>query len=184
MKINYLTTNEFKFKIAPNYFDKLPNYTLVQHDFDTPEIQHDLCEEIARYSAVYAARQLGEPCVKLDAGFFIESLGGFPGPFVKYVNDWLSEEKYIALLSSEQNRKAYFVDATAVALPDGTSKVFTKKHYGTIAKPGEYKASKWPANSLFIPDGHNIPLSQWSDADQESYWGDGLWPDVVEYLSR
>ena len=184
MKINYLTTNELKFKIAKNYFDELPDAELVQQTFETPEIQAETCEEIATYSALFAAKQLGEPCVKMDAGFFIPALGGFPGPFVKYVNNWLSEEKYLALMEYETDPSVYFEDATAVAFPDGTVKNFTKQYNGTIAEPGNYTSSKWPANSLFIPDGYDRPLGSMSDKEQEEYWKDGVWPEVAEFLSN
>lgn len=183
MKINYLTTNKLKFKIAQNYFDKLPGVELVQQVFETPEIQAETCEQIAAYSAVFAAHQLGEPCVKMDAGFFIPALGGFPGPFVKYVNDWLSEEKYLALMSDEDDRSMYFEDVTAVAFADGTVKTFAKRYYGKMAEPGNYIPSKWPANSLFIPDGYEKPLGSMSSEEQEEYWKDGVLPEVVAYLS-
>ena len=182
MKINYLTTNELKFKLAKNYFDELDDYELAQHTFETPEIQDASCEEIARYSAVYAAREIGEPCLKMDAGFFITALGGFPGPFVKYVNEWLSEEKILALLADETDRSAYFLDATVVGFPDGSSQVFTKKYTGSIAQPGNYRPSKWPANSLFIPDGYDTPLGMLSDEEQEAYWYGSVLPDIVAFL--
>lgn len=108
MRINYLTSNTLKFKVAQNYFADATGFELIQHTFDAPEIQDGSCEEIARYSAVYAAQQIGEPCIKMDAGFFIPSLGGFPGPFVKYVNEWLSEEKYLRLLDGEADRRPTF----------------------------------------------------------------------------
>ena len=182
MKINYLTTNQLKLKIAQNYFDGLEGYELVQHSLETPEIQDTSCEEIARYSAVYAAKEIGEACVKMDVGLFINALGGFPGPFVKYVNDWLPEEKLMALLESESDRSVYFLVATAIGFPDGTSKVFSRKFMGQIAEPGNYTPSAWPANSLFIPDGHDIPLGMMSQEDQEAYWQDDVWPDVIAFL--
>jgi XTP/dITP diphosphohydrolase len=184
MKINHLTTNKLKFKIAQNYFAGLLEYELVQHSFDTPEIQSNSCEEIARYSAVFAAKAIDEPCIKMDAGFFIPALGGFPGPFVKYVNEWLSEEKYLALMEGETDRSMYFEDATVVAFPDGSSQSFVKKYTGRIAEPGNYTPSKWPANSLFIPDGYDQPLGSLSDEAQEDYWRDGVLPEVVEYLAN
>lgn len=184
MKINYLTTNELKYKIAKNYFDKLPEIEPVQQTFETPEIQAETCEEIATYSALFAAKWLGEPCVKMDAGFFIPALNGFPGPFVKYMNEWLSEEKYLGLMEGETDRSAYFIDATAIAFPDGTSRVFTKEHYGRVAEHGDYIPSKWPANSLFIPDEYDKPLGSMSDAEQEEYWRDGVLPQVVTYLEE
>lgn len=182
MKINYLTTNNLKFATAQNYFANAEGYELVRQAVDAPEIQHESCEEIARQSAVYGAKLLGQPCVKMDAGFFIEALNGFPGPFVKYVNDWLDEEKILKLLEAEADRRAYFLDATAVGFPDGSSKVFTRRFEGTVAEKGNYEPTKWPANSLFIPDGHTAPLGTWTAVEQEAYWHGGVWPDVVEYL--
>ncbi len=184
MKINYLTSNDLKFKIAQNYFDELEGYELVQHSFETPEIQSDTCEEIARYSAVFGARQIGEACLKMDAGLFISALNGFPGPYVKYVNDWLSEEKLLALLEGEPDRSAYFMDATVIGFPDGTSQVFTLKYPGTIATADNYSPSKWPANSLFIPDGHKVPLGSMSIEEQEAYWHGGVLPEIVTYLEN
>lgn len=182
MKINYLTTNKLKFAIAQNYFAGLDDYELVQHEFEAPEIQADNCREIAQYSAVYAAQQIGEPCVKMDAGFMITALGGFPGPYVKYVNEWLSEEKIQKLLDGEADRSAKFIDATAIGFPDGTSKVFVRELSGTIAERGNYKPSKWPANSLFVPDGYYIPLGMMTTEQQEEYWSGGVWPDIIKYL--
>lgn len=180
--INYLTSNTLKFNIANNYFDSLKDYKLVQHTFETPEIQDISCEEVARQTAVFAAQKLGEPCIKLDVGFFIDALNGFPGPFVKQINEWLTEENLLAMLDND-NRDAYFMVATAIGFPDESSKVFTKIYKGKIARMGEYKPSNWPVNSLFIPEGYSIPLGSMSDYEQEKYWGDGAWGEVIEYLN-
>lgn len=182
-KINYLTSNALKFKIARNYFDSLDNYELVQYEFDTPEIQSESCEDIAKHAAVFAAQTLGEPCITLDVGFCINSLNGFPGPFIKYINNWLSEEDLIAMIDRCDDRSAYFLVATAIGYPDGLSKVFSQKYTGTIARRGEYKASSLPVNSLFIPHGYKIPLGLMSNLEQENYWGAGAWESVIQHLS-
>lgn len=182
MKIHYLTTNDLKFATAQNYFASLEGYELVRQSIEVPEIQHTSCEEIARQSAIYGAKLLGHPCIKMDAGFFISALNGFPGPFVKYVNDWLTEEEYLTILANKNDRRAYFLDATAIGFPDGSSEVFTRRFKGRVAERDNYIPTKWPANSLFIPDGHKTPLGMWSTAEQEKYWYGGVWPQVVSYL--
>ena len=186
MKINYLTSNDLKFKIAQQFFQNLPEFELVQHSFSVPEIQDSSCEVIAKDSAIYAAQQLGEPCVVMDAGFFIEALGGFPGPFVKYINEWLVEEKYLSLLNDSDSRTAYFQDALAIGLPDGSVEVFSYKTFGTIAKPGQYEASKWPANSIFIPEGKDKPLGLMTEDEQANFWHNEnkTWNMLVEFLSK
>lgn len=186
MKINYLTTNKLKFAIAKQFFSTASEYELVQHSFSVPEIQDASCEEIARQSAIFAAKELGEACVVMDAGFFIPALNGFPGPFVKYVNEWLSENRLLRLLDENDDRTAYFTDALAIGFPDGTAKVFSHKTMGRLAQEGEYIPSKWPANSLFIPDDHSVPLGRLPENEQTDFWHaeNKTWPQLVAYLEE
>jgi non-canonical purine NTP pyrophosphatase (RdgB/HAM1 family) len=183
MKINFVTTNKMKFDIARAYFDKLEGeYELVQYAIDTPEIQDESVEEIARQSALWAAAETGEPCIKMDVGFFVPSLNGFPGPFVKYVNDWLTQDDFLHLLNGKPDRSAYFEDATAIGYPDGSSKVFSLKTYGSIATQADPTNTRWPVNLLFIPDGYSTALGSLSDEEQNRFWGDGNWPQLINHL--
>lgn len=186
MKINYLTTNKLKFAIARQFFELTNGYELVQLSFHVPEVQDVSCEEIARQSAIYAAKESGSVCVVLDAGFFIDALNGFPGPFVKYTNEWLSEERLLRMLDKDDDRTAYFTDALAVGFPDGTAKVFTHKTMGRLAKEGDYVSSKWPANSLFIPNGYSTTLGSMTEQEQTDFWHSEAknWQKLVEYLSE
>lgn len=185
MKINYVTTNSLKYKVAARYFEQhRDTHELTQYSLDTPEIQSKFVAEVAEHSALWAAKEIGQPCVKLDAGFFISSLNGFPGPFIKYINDWLTQEDFLKLLEDKTDRSAYFEDAIAIGYPDGTSKVFTQKMHGSIATIANPNATKWPANLLFIADGHTAPLGSLSQEDQAHYWNSHQtgWQHLVEYL--
>ena len=88
-KVNFITTNSYKFEVARQFFARLPEneFSVVQYDIETPEVQDDSEERIAEQSAIWVSRQLGELAVASDVGFRIDSLGGFPGPFVKYANN-------------------------------------------------------------------------------------------------
>jgi XTP/dITP diphosphohydrolase len=186
MKINYVTTNTLKFDIAKQFFNATEGYELERRSIDVPEIQAATCEEIAIESALHAAKELGEACVVMDAGFFIPALGGFPGPFVKYTNSWLSEERLLRLLDENDDRTAYFTDALAIGFPDGTAQVFSHNTMGRLARDGEYTPSKWPANSLFIAEGHESPLGQLSEQEQTDFWHDENtnWAELVAYLNE
>lgn len=186
MKINYLTTNNLKFEIAKRFFNTTNEYELIQLTHHVPEIQDTSCEEVAQQSALHAAQQIGEPCIVMDAGFFILALNGFPGPFVKYINEWISEEQLLRMLGANDDRTAYFTDALAVGFPDETVKVFSHKTMGRLANEGEYLPSKWPANSLFIPDGHTTPLGSLSTEAQTDFWHsqNENWPNLVTYLKE
>lgn len=185
MKINFVTTNKLKFEIAQAFFEKLSgDYELVQYSIDTPEIQDESVEEIAKQSALWSARETGEPSIKMDVGFFINALNGFPGPFVKYVNDWLTQENILKMMEESADRSAYFEDALALAYPDGSSEVFVQKTHGTLALSKDLNNTKWPANLLFVPEGLNQTLGSMSDEGQNKFWGDGNWPKLVEFLEK
>lgn len=183
MKINFVTTNKMKFEIAEAYFKKLKgDYELVQYEVETPEIQDLSTIEIAKQSALWIAKETRQACIKMDVGFFINALNGFPGPFVKYVNDWLSQDDVLNLLKDKHDRSAYFEDTMAVAFPDGRSEVFSLKYYGQLATEIDTTSGKWPMNLLFIPEGHKKPLGSLSQAAQNKFWGDGNWPSVIKFL--
>lgn len=184
MKINYLTSNPLKFRVAEQLFLESPQHQLIQHSFDAPEIQSTDSGEIARHSALYAAQKIGEPCVAMDASFSIAALGGFPGPFVKYVNNWLTEVQLLSLLADQSDRSAHFTDALAIGFPDGSSEVFLHDTNGSIAHKDNYVASKWPANSLFIPHDQSIPLGSMTEQAQVDFWQheNRTWHQLVAHL--
>ena len=185
MKINFVTTNKLKFEIAKSFFEKLSGeYELLQLAIDTPEIQDESVEEIARQSAVWAAKETNEPCIKMDVGFFIAALNGFPGPFVKYVNDWLNQDDFLKLMQDKDDRSAYFEDATAIGYPDGSSKVFNLRTHGVLSATKDFDNTRWPVNLLFIPEGLNYTLGSMSNDDQNKFWGDGNWPKLIEFLEH
>lgn len=184
MKINFVTGNSLKFEIAKQYFAKINNkYELVQLKLDTPEIQSESVEEVARHSAVWAAHSVGEPCIKMDVGFEINALNGFPGPFVRYVNDWLSVQDYLNLMQDKSDRSASFVDVTAIGFPDGSSEAFTVKALGSIADRITNE-DKWPASALFIPKDYEVPLGSMTNDEQVQFWGDGNWTSVIKYFEK
>lgn len=184
MKINFVTGNSLKFEIAKRYFADLDDsYELIQLKLDTPEVQSVSAEDVARHSAVWAAREVGVPCIKMDVGFEINALNGFPGPFVRYVNDWLGVKDYLNLMQDKKDRTARFIDVTAIGFPDGSSEVFNVSTPGIIADRAENE-DEWPANALFIPEGYEIPLGSMTKDEQVKFWGDGNWPAVIEYFEK
>lgn len=183
MKINFVTGNKLKFDIAAAYFVPLGDaFSLTQLIIEIPEIQAETVEEVAIAAAKEAVRMIGEPCIVSDAGLCIEALKGFPGPFLKYANQWLGTDGFLNLLQGTDNRHAYFEDTLAVALPNGEIKTFTRQRHGVIAMTAIETQADWAANELFIPDGYTVPLGRLTYEEQVSFWGDGCWPEVVSYL--
>lgn len=187
MIINFVTTNTLKFEAAKAFFDALDgDYELRQLALDTPEIQDESVETIARESALWATQQSGEPCIKMDVGFSIAALNGFPGPFVKYINDWLTQDDVLTMMNGRDDRTAYFQDALAIAYPDGTTQVFSVKTHGTISQSKVDGETRWPMNLLFVPEGYTRSLGSLSNDEQNIFWSNSnsSWPLLIEYLER
>lgn len=183
-KINFVTTNAYKFEMAQKFFSTIPDtdFELVQYDMETPEIQDESEQEIARQSAIWVSRQLGERAISSDVGFHIDSLGGFPGPFVKYANKWLQPNDVLNAMRPHANRSAHFIDVLALASPDGTSRTFTSKTPGTIIEAEDIPDIKWTMDALFVPEGHSKTLAEMSNDEQDAVWGNGAWDALTRQL--
>ena len=88
------------------------------------EIQSNNLEEIAIRKGLDAAKQLGAPCVVEDTEFKINALNGFPGPFMRYAQEQLNEEKLLVLLKNEKNRQCVSRNILVYAEPKGFTKSF------------------------------------------------------------
>lgn len=138
-KINsliYVTSNAIKFRVAAQALQN-SGISLQQKSLNTPEIQSSRVEEIAEWSAIWASQHLNQPVVVMDAGFYIAALNGFPGPFIKFVNEWFSAEDYLNLMQGKNNRRVTIRDCLAYCRPNGKPAIFCKLHQGELAtKPG------------------------------------------------
>lgn len=98
-----MTGNKYKFEIAQKVLEN-SNVELIQQKIETPEIQSSDVEEIASYSAKFAAEKLGKPVALTDAGWYINALNGFPGLFIKYINQWLTSDEILKLMEGKSDR--------------------------------------------------------------------------------
>lgn len=177
----YVTGNRLKFNVAVKAFQDT-NIKLIQENIDTPEIQSTSVEEIAIYSSKWASARLNKAVAVTDAGFYIEALNGFPGPFIKYVNQWFSVDDFINLMKGKTNRSIIIKDCIAYSHPNGEHISFTGIYKGQLAKePGRKGAT--PIEQIFIPDGYDIPISEISPDDATAYWSNGtILNELKKYL--
>ena len=119
------------------------------------EIQHDSLEEIAKFSAKYAYREIGKPVVVEDSGLFINALNGFPGPYSSYVYKTIGLKGILKLLEEYkelEQRKAVFVAVVALALSEES--IYTFKGFVEGYISFEIRGSKgFGFDPIFIPMG-------------------------------
>lgn len=131
-KIVFVTGNSGKFKEIKEILEPF-GFEVIQNKFEAPEIQADELEPIAAASAKAAAYELGLPVLVDDSGLFIETLNGFPGPYSRFVQDHLGNEKILKLMNGETNRNAYFKTVVAYCRPGEEAKTYSGIVRGQIA---------------------------------------------------
>ncbi len=82
-----------------------------------PEIQDNDTAKVASFAARYGADLLEKPVVKMDSGFFIEELNGFPGTLVNNVHKQIGAEKFFEIVKTLKNRSARIENSLAYCEP-------------------------------------------------------------------
>lgn len=117
MKIYLITKNPGKLLAAKSVFDKY-QIEVQSVEKDYYEIQGDTSLEIAKHTALEAAKELNELAIREDHSLFIEALG-IPGPYINYIEKKNSADLLATLIKQLGNNKGYFEVATVLAYPNG-----------------------------------------------------------------
>ena len=179
-KIVFVTGNWSKIMSAKQILEPLG--IEVDHvKMDTTEIQSDSVEEIAMHSAKEASEKLKCAVLKNDTGLFVETLGGFPGPYTHYVDEKLGEDGLLKLLQNETNRNACFIEAYAYCEYGKEPIVFKSVTKGKISttKSGTYG---WSWDFIFIPDGYDKTLANYPDEERFRVWNTDGYRELAAYL--
>ncbi|MDX6380136.1 MAG: XTP/dITP diphosphohydrolase, partial [Rubrobacteraceae bacterium] len=94
---------------------------------DLPELQALDVAQVAVAKAAAARATLGDPDSPVlveDSGLVIDAWNGLPGALTKWFLRSVGNEGLLKMLSGEENRSARAVCAVAIALADGSVRVF------------------------------------------------------------
>jgi len=152
-RLIFVTGNKHKFEEASVALKPL-GITLEPVDVEKIEIQSDSLEDIAVHAAISAYKKLQRPLVVEDAGLFIESLNGFPGPFSSYVYKTIGIRGVLKLLDGVENRRAVFVSVVALILSEERIHSFRGEVRGYISH--EPRGDKgFGFDPIFVPEGYD-----------------------------
>ncbi|MEM2878785.1 MAG: XTP/dITP diphosphatase [Candidatus Hadarchaeales archaeon] len=150
MALNFVTTNSHKFheveRIAREY-----GIEVIHRNLPYTEIQSDTIEDVARAGAREACGSLGVPCFVEDSGLFIKALGGFPGPYSKFVFKTIGNRGILKLMRGETDRRAEFMSSVGYCEPGKDPVVFTASAPGRIADSA-MGSHGFGYDPIFIPD--------------------------------
>lgn len=126
----YVTGNKNKINTAKLYLKEF-GIEIEGRKLDLAEEQSDSVEKVALSKATQAFEILKSPLIVSDAGWFIESLRGFPGLFMKYINQWLKSEDFLKLMRGKTDRTIMLKEGLCFIDKNG-SKVFMQEVKGKI----------------------------------------------------
>jgi XTP/dITP diphosphohydrolase len=116
MELYFITHNKSKFQEAEE-IGKEYSVCIKMFDLEYEEIQDNKLETIALMSCKRVLQEKPELKSKdfflEDAGLFIKSLNGFPGPFSSYVFKTIGNEGILRLMKGEEDRRAHFKSVIA-----------------------------------------------------------------------
>jgi XTP/dITP diphosphohydrolase len=145
----FVTTNIHKFNEALNVFDDYDVATALLR-IKISEIQDEDIKNIAKTSAIEAAKKSSLPVIVEDSGLFIEELNGFPGPYSAYIFQTIGTGGILRLMKNIEKRNAYFHSVVSFCDPDGLLKCFDDKTVGRISRK-ERGSLGFGFDSIFEP---------------------------------
>ena len=178
-QVTMVTGNIGKWQVASEIFKKY-NVELLHEKMDTFEIQSHEVEEVSKYSALYAAKKLERPVIKSDVGYFIEALNGFPGPFLRYINDYLTSEEILKLMEDKENRTILLKECLTFATPDGEYIQFVSIEKASISKISMGSGTTF--DRIVIFDGYDKPKSMNSEEENLKHFEKQL--DIYDKMAK
>lgn len=183
MKVTYLTGNAKKFEAA-KYGLEGSGIELEQAVVDVPEVQSDSVEEVCKYKAKYAAEKLGKAVVVTDAGCAIKILKGFPGPFLKFINQWFTAQDLVDLMKNKKDRSVDYIECLAYCEPGKEPTIFVSLLPGTIAEEVGPEGMS-PFTQVYIPEGFDKPASSLTNDELMKFWGKAVnWDKFRDYIRQ
>ena len=168
IQIMLLTKNAHKIAAAKLAFKDI-DIKIIYPKRERAEIQADTSFEIAKHSALEAAKEYNVIAMREDHSLYINYLG-FPGPYTKYIEKVLPVEKLLDILKLTEDRTGYFELTAVVAYPNGETKSFSNKVPIHIKKDIVMADLQSGWDSVICLEGENRAFSEYPSAERTDIW--------------
>jgi len=149
----------------------LDDIEIVQSTFELIEPQASTALEVATSKAKQAHAITNAPVLVDDSSFHIYAMGGFPGPYIKYMLETVGAEGIVRFMEGQRDRRAYGMSALVFVDENGQLHTFSVQgEDGGIAEEVRESIddSGWSDLwKIFIPTGSTKTLSQMTPEDHE-----------------
>ena len=128
-------------------------------DIKGTEVQSDDISVVASYASRGAAEIAGDPVIVEDAGLFVDSLGGFPGPYSSFVYRKIGVDGILRLMSAIPKRWAFFRSVVAYCEPGSEPRLFEGAVRGWIVT-SPAGSEGFGFDPIFAPEGMAKTLAE------------------------
>ncbi len=183
MKILYVTGNRSKYENAKKFF-KPHAIEVEQVTLSLSEIQGDDSTEVALTKAQDAWKLVKQPLFINDASWFIPALKGFPGPYMKYINQWFEPIDFIHLMEGKIDRRIILKDIIVYIDENGPT-IFTHEHVGILLNKVASEEYRHPSDAVISFSQNGVSLAE--EMKSKSYFIEGedkVWNDFVRWLQK
>jgi XTP/dITP diphosphohydrolase len=175
MTITFATGNQQKIKEARAHCAAY-GIVIEAQKIKTAEIQTNNIEKVAINKAEQAYAQLKRPLIANDSGWRIPALNGFPGAFMRYVNEWFTPEDFLHLMSNKTDRRIFLIEV--IAYHDGEKiTTYTHETEGTIADTPAGNEGAPSDKVVRLGRGQQLTIAQTLDVPTSGvvYAGSSVW---------
>lgn len=151
--INFATSNKDKLSIAHAVCAQF-GLTVQQIKLEIDEIQGEDSRLIVEDKACRAYEKLLKPVVVSDDTWGVPALKGFPGAYMKSMNEWFTAQDFLRLMDGVKDRTIILYQYLAYC--DGrTLQVFHNDIHGHITDKPQGKSNQSPATTVIALDYDN-----------------------------
>lgn len=150
-KLIYATGNNLKFALALSMAKKF-NVELQQRAIEIDEIQSEDAKKIALDKSAKAFSILNTSVLTSDDSWSFNGLRGFPGVYMKSMNQWLSSTDFLRLTSTLED-KSVILTQTVVYRDTQGHKIFSHQNTGTLLEETRGSVPQSPNQEITVMDG-------------------------------
>jgi len=178
----FVSSNKRKFANAQRI---LKNHSIDIKNIDIPllEIQSNFIKEIVLHKADQAFSTLNKPLLISDHGWEIPGLKGFPGPYMKYMNEWLTAQNFLDLTKNLTDRRIFLHEFVCFKNQTQT-KIFKQTHTGVLLKTIQGDPDiDYPAMTIcsFIP---GLSEAEAIKSGKHSFNSEELWENFANWYEK
>ncbi|HEX7042818.1 MAG TPA: non-canonical purine NTP pyrophosphatase [Patescibacteria group bacterium] len=175
--LHYITTNQNKIDIAKKFLTPHEIFFEPQN-IELTEIQSKDIKKVVENKAKQAYEIIKTPLFVNDHFWSITALNGFPGAYMKYMNEWLTPDDFLNLMKGKKNREAILTEAVCY-IDESRIQTFLMQHKAVILESPKGKGL--PALRVISVSGDGLSIAEKLEKDPSAVDVYPIWDEFAKW---